>query len=63
MKALFALLAAFGALNWVALSMFGKDALTLTVGSGRTTGADALRIVVGLAAIGLLASTFKTKKG
>jgi len=62
MKALFALLAAFGALNWVTLSMFGKDALTLTVGADRTTGTDAVRIVVGLAAIGLLASTFKTKK-
>jgi len=64
MKAILAILTAFGALNWVALSMFEKDAITMTMGEGRTTGTDGVRIAVALAALGLLASAFKSgKKG
>lgn len=52
----------FGALNWVALSMFQKDAITETLGAERTTGTDALRIVVGLAALFVLLQVVKPKK-
>ena len=56
------LLCVFGALNWVALSMFEKDAITVTMGTDRTIGTDGLHIVVGLAALYVLLQTVKRAK-
>jgi uncharacterized membrane protein YuzA (DUF378 family) len=61
MKAIFAIFAAFGALNWAALAMYGKDVVTETLGSGRKPATDAVHIVVALAAIGLVISVFRPK--
>lgn len=46
-----AILAAFGALNWVAIWFFGKDLAVILLGEFRGVGTDGLRILVGLASI------------
>ena len=46
-----AILAAVGALNWVALWFLNDDLATILFGSQRTIGADFLYILVGLASI------------
>lgn len=54
-------IAIFGALNWVALSMAGKDALTMTLGPGNAL-TNALLAVVGLASLLLLVHVVKPAK-
>ena len=56
------IVAVFGALNWVALSMAGKDTITMAFGPGRTTGGDALMAIVGLSALFMLVQVFKPAK-
>lgn len=56
------ILAVFGAVNWVVLSMWGKDAVTVTLGAERTTGTDALKIVVAFASLYLLIAAFKPRE-
>jgi uncharacterized membrane protein YuzA (DUF378 family) len=46
-----AILAAVGALNWVALWFFNDDLATILLGAQRTVGADFLYILVGLASL------------
>jgi uncharacterized membrane protein YuzA (DUF378 family) len=57
-----AIVAVFGAANWIALSMLQKDAVTSTLGPDRSLMSDALMGVVGLASILLLVQVFKSKK-
>ena len=54
-------IAVFGALNWIALSMYGRDALTMTVGSNRMMS-NALLTVVGLGSVLLLIQVVKPAK-
>lgn len=56
------LLCVFGALNWVALAMFQKDAVTMTLGADRTIGTDALHFVVAFASLYVLLRVFKPVK-
>ena len=53
--------AALGALNWVALTMAGKDAVTMTIGT-QTTTTTAVMAVVGLSAVFWLVHAFKPAK-
>ena len=55
------IIAVFGALNWVALSMAGKDALTMTFGPDRMM-TNALLAIVGLASLLLLIHVIKPAK-
>jgi uncharacterized membrane protein YuzA (DUF378 family) len=55
-------LAAFGAINWMVLSMFDTDAVRAVMGDQRTTGTDALRIVVAMGAVGALVFAFQRRK-
>ena len=56
------ILAVFGAVNWVVLSMWQTDAVQSTLGSDRTTGTDGLKIVVGLAALYMLIAVFRGRR-
>ncbi|MHC4959125.1 MAG: hypothetical protein ACYTGN_12210 [Planctomycetota bacterium] len=51
MKQACAGVAAFGAVNWMTFKLWGVDAVTATLGSGRTIGTDALHFAVALVAI------------
>ena len=53
------IVAVFGALNWVALSWAGKDAVTLTLGPGPSPLSHALMAVVGLSAVFVLVQVVK----
>ena len=55
------IVAVFGALNWVALSMAGKDALTMTLGPNKMM-TNSLLAVVGLASLLLLIHVIKPAK-
>ena len=56
------ILAVFGAVNWVVLSMWDTDAVRAALGDARTTGTDALKIVVALASLYVLLAAFKSRR-
>ena len=57
-----ATLAAFGALNWAIAWLADFDVAAKALGAERTTGSDALRILVAFSALYLLVLTFRKPK-
>ena len=57
-----ATLTAFGALNWAIAWLADFDVAARALGAERTTGSDALRILVAFSALYLLVLTFRKPK-